>query len=227
MSIILLIPGLFLNKKILVSLYLPREALAIHRRTTVLLALLGMCFGCFGQENKAATRYYDLIGSIVGRDTLVSDAHLRVLRSKFEAGNMTQEDTTEYISSIKNRKLVLIKRKADTALKRILVSDLEQRQDLTGYLGEEAMERLIKKIPDGDSEHSEKFVDEKIRFARSTGIYEFGHSFSSLIEISPNRYLLYHSNQAYLKNSYDEIMIYKLKKGDGHELERHFPISMF
>lgn len=142
--------------------------------------------------NEVREIYYGLISDVIFQDTLVPDWKAKIIEAKVKHGQLTKADSATYYQIIKNQKLLLNQKLANSEAKKVLTHDMEDGHLLTSLFSEKELKTIINNFPEEDGLHNPKNIPEKIKLFEDTSEWELYHKFSSPVSLGENRFLVYH-----------------------------------
>jgi hypothetical protein len=169
----------------------------IVRLSNLKLLILTLCITSFTSSkaqntNEAREVYYGLISDIIFQDTLVPNWKAKIIEAEVEHGQLTKADSAKYYQIIKNQRLLLNHRQANSEAKKALTNDLEGGHILTSLFTENELKTIINNFPEEDGLHNPKNIPEKIKLLEYASEWELYHKFSSPVSLGENRFLVYH-----------------------------------
>lgn len=186
--------------------------MAHHVIKTFVLLLFLLFKGNAQQENKA---YFSLIDSIIGSDTLLKHNKASLLTNRIKNGLMTEQDSIDYIKSIRDTKLFLFDTTVNENAKQWLLKSMKERNNpLVDYLGRNVVKGLIMNTPPERKFKNEEVSDEikLISVAYIKYMHYNSHYFSSPLKVKDSTFIMYHSYQKGSANSLSEFIVFSSRK---------------
>lgn len=158
--------------------------------------------------------YYRLITDLVSQDTLVPEWRNRIIQSKIENGQLTQEDGLKYYNAIKNRRFLVFNKKIDLLAKDALTKDLEDGHYLERHLSFNKISKVIKRFPNENGFHDITFVLKGIELVDKFSEWQRYHKFSSPVWVEKNKYIIFHYKSIGRFNYGYCVVLFSLDKAD-------------
>lgn len=178
----------------------------------------------YAQKNSNEAK--DIISYVVAKDTLVNKLEGIALSNKIKSGVITKQDSIAYAAQKKSLELRVFKKADNDAFRYYLEMDSKNNNRLAKYLSKEIVTKVIKSIPENSIHNIINLKDKGIVAYDKESVSGRCHSFSDPIEISSNRYIVYHYLLLNMDSWINEFIIYKIVK-DEIQIEKTIEVEYF
>lgn len=165
-------------------------------------------WGSYAQNN--SNEVTDITSYVVAKDTLVSKLEGIALSNKIKSGVITKQDSITYAVQKKSLELRVFKKADNEAFRYYLEMDSKNNNRLAKYLSKEIVTKVIKSIPENSIHNILDLKDKGVVAYYKESVSGRCHSFSNPIEISSNRYIVYHYLLLNMDSWINEFIIYKI-----------------
>ncbi|TMU56386.1 hypothetical protein [Flagellimonas algicola] len=137
--------------------------------------------------------YNKLVAFIVSQDTAISVLHQRKVKSLVKKGKMTKTDSIRYYRAIRDKRLVLIKKKANFIAREYLAKDLKGHNFIEKHLHLSAMQTqaIIERLQVDDN-HNPALISKRIDIFEKVPEWQGYYQISSAVPIDEENYFIFY-----------------------------------
>ncbi len=206
-----------------------RVCLLPNKRASVIKTILPAILiitTCFAKSQDTEQIAYNIISDVVRRDTVITPVKQRSIWARMKRGAISKADSVEYVGIIKNRGLRLKREKHNEAFRKRLKHDYITHQALSKRFSPEIIKNVMERLPESGSWQEGAPLDGFTLIGtlkrRSENKH---HSFSDLVHVIDNQYLIYHERVGIDIDVALEYLLYEIKENGEYTLIK--PIGLY